>query len=264
MRKYLALVVMAALGFGLVNFANAGAETQTEEAKVKPKKLPKKKAKKIKYVNTITTFPETDTGQPKSATRTILDLPKQFKFKNRKWAKCKSDAAGLETAATTEDAIAACGKRSRVSSPKGSSAQVMVGTGPDSDPIIVDVDVTAFNENGNKLLLYSKPTGAASGIAASILVGKLKRFGKVKGRPAEAKKGKRAYKKSLDVDVPPVAAGAISFFEVTIPKRGYIKAKCKPKKMKWQATTFFEDGTTTTDTDKQKCKPKGGKKGKRK
>ena len=260
MRKYLALVVIAAFAFGLVSIANAGEETQTEEAKVKPKKLPKKKPKNIKFVNTITTFPEASTGQPKSAERTILDLPKQFKINNRKVKTCKTDAAGLETAATTEDAIAACGKKSRVSDPKGSSAQVMVGRGAGADPIIIDVDVTAFNEDDDQLLLYSKPTGSASGIPASILVGELKKFGKVPGRPAEAKKGKKAYKQSLDVTIPPLAAGAISFFEVTIPKSKYIQARCKPRKMKWQATTFFTDGSTTTDSDAQKCKPKGGKK----
>jgi hypothetical protein len=245
MRKYLALIVVGALTFGVVSFATAGEETQIEEASVKPKKLPKKKHKNIKYVNTITTFPEAATGQPKSAQRTILDFPKQFKINHKKVPYCKTDAAGLEGAATTQDAIAMCGKKSRVSDPKGSSAQVMVGTGPGSAPIIIDVDVTGFNENGKKLLLYSKPTGDAAGIPASILVGKLKK----------SKSGKK-HKQALDVAIPPLAAGAISFFEVTIPKSKYVQAKCKPKKMTWQAQTFFTDGTSTTDDYSMKCKVK--------
>jgi len=243
MRKYLALMIVGALTFGVVSFATAGEETQTEEAKIKPSKLPKKKHKNVKYVNTITTFPEADTGQPKSAERTVLDFPKQFKINHKKVKTCKTDAAGLEGAATTDDAIAACGKKSRVSDPKGSSAQVMIGRGPGVDPIIVDVDVTAFNEDGKKLLLYSKPTGDASGLPASILVGKLKK----------SKSGNK-HKQALDVTIPPLAAGAISFFEVTIPKSVYVQARCKPKKLTWQAKTFFTDGTTTTDTDKQRCK----------
>ncbi len=47
---------------------------------------------------------------------------------------------------------------------------------------------------------------------------------------------------------------------MTINKPGYLKAKCKPKKMQFQAKTFFKDGSTTTDTDVQKCKPKKGHK----
>ena len=260
MRKYLALMIVGALTFGLVSLANAGEETQIEEAKIKPSKLDKKKPKNVKFVNTITTFPEADTGQPKSAERTILDLPKQFKINNRKVKTCKTDAAGLESAATTEDAVAACGKKSLVSDPKGSSAQVMVGRGAGSDPIIIDVDVSAFNEDDDQLLLYSKPTGSASGIPASILVGELKKYGKVPGRPGDATGNKKTSKQSLDVTIPPLAAGAISFFEVTIPKSKYVQAKCKPKKLTWQATTFFTDGSHTVDDYSQKCKQKKGKK----
>ena len=245
MRKFLALIIVGAFSLGVVSFAIAGEETQTENGKVTPNKLSKKKPQNVKFVNTIVTFPEADTGQPKSAERTILDLPKQFKINNKKVAYCKTDEAGLESAATTEDAVAACGSKSQVSDPKGSSAQVMIGRGPGADPIIIDVEVTAFNENGNKMLLYSKPTGDASGIPASILVGKLKK----------SKSGKK-YDKTLDVSIPPLAAGAISFFEVTIKKSKYIQAKCKPKKLQWQAQTFFTDGTDTTDTATQKCKPK--------
>ena len=245
MRKYLALMIVGALSFGVVSFATAGEETQTEVGKVTPSKLSKKKHQNVKFVNTITTFPEADTGQPKSAERTILDLAKQFKLNTSKVATCDTDEAGLESAATTDDAIAACGKDSLVSDPKGSSAQVMIGRGPGAEPIIIDVDVSAFNEEGPKLLLYSKPTGDASGIPASILVGKL----------VKSKSGK-AYKQALDVTIPPLAAGAISFFEVTIKKSKYIQAKCKPKKMQWQATTFFTDGTQTSDDYSQKCKPK--------
>ena len=63
-----------------------------------------------------------------------------------------------------------------------------------------------------------------AGIPASILVGKLKK----------SKSGKK-YGKALDVTIPPLAAGAISFFEVTIKKSKYIQARCKSKKMYFQA-----------------------------
>ena len=91
---------------------------------------------------------------------------------------------------------------------------------------------------------------------ASILVGKLLKSTKVKNRPAEASNLK-PYKESLDVTIPPLAAGAISFFEVTIPKSAnYVLANCKSKKMQWQATTYFTDGSTTTDTTTRNCKRK--------
>ena len=258
MRKYLALALAAcfALAVGMASLATAGEETQTEVAKIKPSKFSKSKYQYLTQINTITTFIDPALGQPKSGERTILDLPKQLKFNTKGTAKCKTDAAGLEAAATTEDAIAVCGKKSLVSDAKGSTAEVTVSQGA-SEPLIIDIQVSAFNEDGKKLLLFSKPIGDFSVIPASILIGELKKFGKVKGRPAESKKNKKAYKESLDVTIPPLAAGAISFFEVTIPKSAkYIEGKCSSKKMMWQATTFFSDGSSTTDTHSAKCKPK--------
>jgi hypothetical protein len=246
MRKYLAVALVGALGlaFGVANLANAGEDVQTEVGKIKPSKLSKKKYKNVKYINTITTFDDPALNQPPSANRTVLDFPKQMKFNQKKWPKCKTDAAGIEGAATVADAKKACGKKSVVSTDKGSLAKVTVAL-PGGAQTVIDVDVVAFNEDGNKLLLYSKPTGAYSGIAASILVGKLKK----------SKSGKK-YGKALDVTVPPLAAGAISLFKVTIPKSKYVQARCKPKKMKWQATTYFDNAPTTSDTYVQKCKPK--------
>ena len=246
MRKTLALAavaVVAILTFGVVNMASAGEETQKEEFTISPTKLSKKKPQKIEFVNTITTNDKPGTFQPPKAYRTVLDLPKQFKLNYTKVPYCKTDADGLNSAATVSDAKKACGTGSQVSSDKGSSAQVRVGSAVGAT--VIDVDVVAFNENGKKLLLYSKPTGAFSGIAATILVGKLK----------NSKSGK-AYDKALDVTIPPLAAGAISFFEVTIPKSKYIMAKCNNKKVKAQATTYFNDAATSSDDHQVKCKPK--------
>ncbi len=245
MKKILAFVLTGAIvAFGGVSLANAGEETQTEEFKITPKKLSKKKPQNIKFVNTIVTSDLPDgSNQPPKATRTVLDLPKQFKLNNKKFAYCKTDEAGLQAAPTLADAKKVCGKKSLVSDDAGSSAKVTVGSAAGST--IIDVDVAAFNENGNKLLLYSKPTGAFSGIAASILVGKLK----------DSKSG-GSYGKALDVTIPPLSAGAISLFEVTIPKSKYIQAKCKPKKLKAQATTTFSNAPQSSDSFEVKCKPK--------
>ena len=255
MRKYIAGVVVVALAFGGVSLATADESVQTEVGLVKPRKLSNSKHQKVKFTNIITTFNQASTGQPPSATRTILDLPKQFKINTNAVNKCRTDAAGLQAAAVTKEAIRACGKRSLVTDLSASSAQVTVAVAG-SPPLVIDVEVSGFNENGKKLLLYTKPVGAASGIPASILVGKLKKFSKVGGRPPGTASG--GFKQSLDVAIPPLAAGAISLFEVTLFKSsGYIKAKCKPRRMKFQATTFFSNASPAADGFSFGCKPKG-------
>lgn len=261
MKKVLALVLTGALAFGMASVANAGEETQTEEFKVSPKKLSKKKPQNIKFVNTITTPDNPSLGQPPSAYRTVLDLPKQFKINNTKVAYCKADAAQLQAAPTPKDAKKACGKKSQVSVDSGSSAVVRTNLPPPL-PSVIDVDVLAFNGKGKTLYLYSKPKGEAQGIAASLLVGKLKKTKQIK----DVNRPKGPYKQSLDVEIPPLAAGAIAFFEVTIPKSKYIQAKCKPKNIKAQATTLFNTGDVAQSSDDyaMKCKPKKDKKKKKK
>ena len=252
MRKILALAIAGAVAFGVVSMASAGEETQQEVFKVKPKKINKKKPQNISLINEVITPDDPDLGQPPSATRTVVDWPKQFKFNVKKVPYCKTDEAGLRAAPTVEDAKAACGKKSQVSSDKGSEAIIRTNLAPPFD--VVNVDVVAFNEKGKTLYLYSKPTGEAAGVAASVLVGKLKKYGDVKG----VKRPKGPFKESLDVSIPPLAAGAIAYFKVTIPKSKYIQAKCKPKKMTAQATTLFSTGDTPQSTDDHtiKCKPK--------
>lgn len=244
MKKILALALTCAIAFGVVSLASAGEETQKEEFTIKPTKLSKKTPQNIKFVNTITTSDLPDgSNQPPKATRTVLDLPKQFKVNNKKFDYCKTDETGLNQAATVADAKQACGSKSIVSDDAGSNAQVRVGS--PAGATTIDIDVVAFNENGNKLLLYAKPNGAFSGIAASVLVGKLK----------DSKAGS-AYGKSLDVTIPPLSAGAISLFKVTFPKSKYIQAKCKPKTLKLQTTTTFSNAPTSSDTHSVKCKVK--------
>lgn len=252
MRKYVAGLVIIALGFGLVSFATADESVQSEVGKVKPRNLPKKKRKPVEFTNTIKTFNLPGVGQPPSATRTILDLPKQFKINTKAAKTCRTDAAGLELAAITKDAVRACGKRSLITDPKGSFAQVTVAGAP---PLTIPVAVSGFNENGKKLLLFSKPQVPFAGIPASILVGKLKKANKVTGRPPGS--STKGFKESLDVSIPPLAAGAISLFKVRIFKSKYIKARCKPRRMKFQATTFFSNAPPTIDGYSFGCKPKG-------
>lgn len=257
LRKYLGGAVTLAFAIGAVSFANAGEETQTEVAKVKPGKISKKKHQDVKLINTIETSDVPGTNQPPKAVRTVVDWPKQFKFNNKKTPTCKTDAAGLGAAPTVSDAKAACGPKSAVSDDKGSSAQIRVGGA--TSALTIEVDVVAFNGKKDTLFLYSKPKGDFAGIPATILEGKLK------------KSSEKGFANELDVTIPPLDAGAISVFQVEIPKDkvakikkgkkkkkvAYVQGKCKPKQFTLQATTTFDDGSKTTDDHTTSCKPKG-------
>lgn len=251
MRRFVAVAVIAALGFGLVSLASGDESVQSEVGKVKPRKLPKKKRRPVEFTNTIKTFDLPGVGEPPDATRTILDLPKQFKINTKAAKKCRTNAAGLAAAALTKDALRACGKRSLVTDPKASKAEVTIAGAPQ----VIPIDVSGFNAKRNKLLLYSKPQGAYQGIAASVLIGKLKKASKVRGRPSGS--STKGFKQSLDVSIPKVDAGAISLFKVRITKSKYLKARCKPRRMKFQATTFFSNAPPTFDRYSFGCKPKG-------
>ncbi len=62
--------------------------------------------------------------------------------------------------------------------------------------------------------------------------------------------------------IPPLAAGAISSFKVTIPKSKYVQARCKSKKTTIAATSYFSTGSIPKSTDDYtvKCKQKKSKK----
>ena len=262
MRKYLylSLALTGAMAIGVVSLAGADESVQVEKVSISPTKLDKKKYKPITFSNKITTAAMNPTGaitdQPPSATRTVLWLDKNIKLDTKSVKKCKVSSSGIE-GSTPVAAIAACGKRSVVSVDKkmGTSAEVTVGTNGVAPQTIIPVFVTAFNgKEKNSLYLHSAPSGAFAGLPASILVGKLKNANKVKiaGGPSSTK----PYKKALDVSIPPLGAGAISRFSVTIKAGKYIQARCKSKKFKVEATTEFSNAPTVSDQDVVKCKKK--------
>ena len=112
MRKYLAAALGAFLALACVNVAGAGADIQSIDAKLTPKKMSKKKFKPATIAITIETqnndqagdLPPNFQNQPPAATRTIVDFPKNMKFNTNAAPHCKvSDAALANT--TTEQAI---------------------------------------------------------------------------------------------------------------------------------------------------------------
>ncbi len=252
MRKILALALTGAIAFGVVSSAAADENVQTESFKVSPSKLSKKKYSNVKYTNLILTSDQAvgpgGSAQPPTATRTVVSYSKNFKFNYKKFPYCKVNDVQLASAPDSANAKKLCGKGTNVSSDGGSNATVKVGS--PTGGTVIPVDVVAFNVKGGQLYLYSKPTGAFSSIGATVLTGKLKKS-KTSG-----------YAQDLDVSIPPLAAGAIASFKVTIPKSKYVQARCKPTKMKIAATSYFTNGSTNKSTDdySQKCKVKKSKK----
>ena len=253
MRKYVILAVVALASMVMASFASAD-DIQSIDAKVTPTKLDKKKYKPAKLLIDIKTKNNsgaaTNSDQPPSADRTVVDFAKNLKITTKAAPNCAGSEAQLQNT-TTDQAKDICGKKSIVSVASGTSAHVTVDSNPalpNSASLPVPVVVTAFNGTAkNTLYLHAR---AESVNTTSVLVGKLK-------------KGSSPYGYSLDVTIPPLLAGAIDDFKVTVKAGKYIQARCKSKKNPFQATTFFENwsgGPKASDTTQTKCKQKKGKK----
>ena len=262
MRKYLAGALAAFMALACLNVAVAGADVQSINAKLTPKKLSKKKYKPATIAIAIETQNNDQAGdsppefqnQPPAATRTIVDFPKNMKFDTSAAPHCKvSDAALANT--TTEQATNLCGKKSIVSVsenvgpgfPKKTGAVQRVGGAVGFTDY--DVVVTAFNgQKKNTLFLHARVQALP---ITAVLVGKL-----TKNQKASLSNGP-----SLDVTVPVLAAGGIKTFKTTVKHGKYVQARCKQKNMTFGARSTYNSGpntdhTPTKATTKSKCKQK--------
>jgi len=254
MRKYLIAVVVAVVSaLALTSIAQAD-DIQSITAKLTPKKRSKKQFKPAQIYVEILTQDNEGERQPPSAFNTKVNFPANMKFDTKKVPKCKATEAQLQ-GTSTENAIAACGSKSVVSkgsklptSPGhqgGTSAWVVIDTGPVSAPLQVPVRVTAMNgHEKHTLFLHSR---AESLGVTTVLVGKLK-------------KGPKGFGSQLDVTIPPLALGAIRRFTTTVKAGKYVQARCKSKNEKWQAVSMYNDHAKTTDDYTTKCKQKKKKK----
>lgn len=262
MRKYLAAALAAFIALACLNVAAAGADVQSVNAKLTPKKLSKKKFKPATIAITVETQNNDQAGdsppnfqnQPPAATRTIVDFPKNMKFNTSAAPHCKvSDAALANT--TTEVATDLCGKKSIVSVgetlgpnfPQKTGAVQRVGGAVGFTDY--DVVVTAFNgQKKNTLFLHARVQALP---ITAVLVGKIK-----KNSGASLSNGP-----SLDVSVPVLAAGGIKTFKTTVKHGKYVQARCKQKNMTFGARSTYNSGpntdhTPTKATFKSKCKQK--------
>ena len=107
----------------------SGDDIQSIDAAITPTKLDKKKFKPAQIFIDIETKNNEGSDQPPSATRTIVDFPKNLKFDTTAVPNCKGTEAELQNT-TTETAKEVCGKESIVSIANGTSAHVTVDTTP--------------------------------------------------------------------------------------------------------------------------------------
>jgi hypothetical protein len=254
MRKYVILAVVALASMAMASFAQAD-DIQSVDATIKPTKLDKKKYVPAELFVDVQTKNNTgaasNSDQPPSATRTIVDFTKNLKFDTSAVPNCEGSEADLQNT-TTDAAKEVCGSKSIVSVASGTSAHVTVDSNPaapGSPPVPIDVVVTAFNgTNPNTIYLHARADAANN---TSVLVGKLG-----KGRSSE-------FGSNLDVTIPPLLAGAIDDFKTTVKNGKYVQARCKSTTNQFAAETTFTNFTPSpvTDTSSTTCKQKKSKKG---
>jgi hypothetical protein len=254
MSRYTRLAVAAILGLALAatpSFAVAD-PIQSITTKLKPKKLPKKRYRPAQIRVEIITGPNTgdpaSPEQPPSAFRTKVNFPKNMKFDTKQVPRCKGTEAQLQNT-TTKQATKVCKRKSIVSRGTGlptgpaptigTSAWVTVDLPGPGTTLGVPVVVTAFNgSKKNQIFLHSRADSVNN---TSILVGRLQ-------------KGPKGFGRQLNVKIPPLLAGAIARFTATVQNGRYVQARCKTKRMRFQAITRFTNHPTVKDDFNLKCK----------
>lgn len=236
--RFLVGALVLAAGVAVSGSAYAATAVVTIDAVVGGKEKPKLDKKTFKgtsiEVSTTTVDAADPIGllPPKPSQAVINYDPKDIKFNHKAAPGC--DPSQL-AATTTEDAIAACGEAQ-----VGEGASVAnLPFGPGGTRQDVPAVVTAFNRSDtNGLLLHAR---ASSLQTTTLLLGELSRGSK------------------LTITVPPIAggAGSSSEFSTKVRFKDYVQARCKDKKIDYDVTFTFSDGTAPASaSDQQPCKQK--------
>ena len=249
MRKRLIWVLGLVVAFSCFGLGIASAFTTTQHinGSVTPKKRPKHDRVPTTLFTDVFGTTDNPNGVPSPTTLAKVDFDKDGAFYQKGLATCNPNQ--FTSATTTAQAKSACG-RSQIGS---GSAKILIPTGPSTPPLNVNAVITVFNGKHKTIILHTY--NSLSG--AQTLVGKL--------GPST---GGSKYGTTLTVQVPPLAGGTavIQEFNATIhktyhfkgKKRSVFSAKCGPdKKFNFQARFTYQDGTSSTGTDAQKCKQKG-------
>lgn len=254
-RRVVALGVALALAGAGIAAATADLNDAKVVGKVAPKKLDKKKFKPVNLTLGVINSKDHITGAQSNPASELLRISKNVRVNLNKRPRC---TAPLPNGITTEDAKAACPKRSVLGS--GEAEVTAPGIAPQcganvlNPPCVIATPVvTVFNGPGKnevRLHTYSDDLGGASPI--------------VDGKIVNAKK--KGYGKALRVaEAPETGSVMITRFVAKLKKNtGVVTARCKPKQFKVERTVVYKDATQESVTTKQKCtQKKSGKKKKK-
>jgi hypothetical protein len=250
MRKHLIWVlglVVALASVAFASLASGAPNTQEIQAKVKPKKLPKKERAPISlFVNVAATNPANEQGVPNPTTFAKVDFDKDVKIQQKGFPTCDPTQFGSQS--TVQDVKDACSDAIVGSG----TATVVLKSGPGTPPLTVHAETVGAAVKGKKILLHSY-TKEAGGVP---LVGSFKKSS-----------GGSKYAQELDVPVPPLAGGAgvITQFGLTTDKIVYkhggkklaiVSSRCSDKKLDFQARFTDDQGQLAVGKTTAKCKQK--------
>lgn len=235
-RLIIVIGMVLALSVAAVAYAT-GADDNTPhvDGSIKPTKLDKKKFKAVEL------FTEVSTEGPVNGTQ--QNPEKEFiEYNNAKWASKKAPFCTAPIAGTTTDqARAACEPGSILGE---GTASVEFANGD----LLDDLVVTAFNGPVKNEIMLHAATETLGPTVTEVVEGKI----------VDAKT--QGYDIALQVDNAPDPAGdtaMIRSFNATIEKSsGVARARCKSKTLKYSRTVTYDDNSSETVVDTQKCKRK--------
>jgi hypothetical protein len=236
-RFAVALGLTLALGVAAIAYADGASENDASvTGSVKPKKLDKKKFKKVNFNTGVVT--ESDTigpGHPNPESE-LIHFGKNIKFKNSSAPVCTTVPA---PGSTPQQARDACPAKSYLGS---GNAKVFAAGGTPVDETIV---VSTFNGPGAKQIQLHTYSDVLLGASPTVL-----------GNIIKSNAGKK-YGKALAVESPETGPIMITQFDTDIKKKsGVVRARCKAKKFLWKRVTTYDDGTKDTSRLSKKCKRK--------
>lgn len=246
-RRVVAIALTLALAGSGIAAATASENDAKVQGKVAPKKLDKKKFKRVNLTLGVINSKDWITGIQENPASEFIRISKNVKINLNKRPRCTVD---LPNGIPTNQARQLCPNKSVLGAGR---AEV---TAPASAPqcggtpcVIATPKVTVFNGPGKnevRLHTFHPNLGASSPV--------------VLGRIVPARK--KGYGKALSVpNAPETGAVLITKFNATLKKgTGVVTARCKPKKFKFQRTVTYSDDTRETVTKTQKCKVKRKKK----
>jgi hypothetical protein len=241
----LAAAVAAATAFAGPTVTGSDGNTQSIDALITPKKLPKKTlAPATLKVTTLTTSTTNPSGVPSPAIHATIDFDKNAELFTKGLPTCNPAKV---IGQSTEEAERVC-RRAEIGS---GHAVAYLQAGKVYE---VPQAVTAFNgtpQGGHpRIILHTYGTVPLQ--ASVVLVGKVLNY------------DKEGYGPRLDLEIPLIAGGtgALKEFEVKISKRwtykgvkrSFISAKCpNSRKLKVRGKFDYRDGESLTAFSKQAC-----------